>query len=122
MPFASFPFGPLPLLLLPPRPPGPETASADDEPGVDEPGAPEAPGWPSGVAAKKPRRFPGGGSGGAATAGCRLSAMTRPGDPTPADPAVENAGGGGTTCAATSAGDRPAGIARCSPVGSWGAG
>lgn len=89
-----------------------------------EPGAPDAPAWPSGVAAKLPRRLPAGGFGGAATTGRRFNAMTRPRDP--AEPEAESDGGGATTCGAmparTEPDDLPEDTARCSLTANCGAG
>src|ERR1700736_1014462 len=65
------PEGSSPLFFSPPEP----VPSSFPFP-AEAPGAPEAPRWPSGVAAKLPRRLPAGGSGGAPTAGWRLNAIT----------------------------------------------
>lgn len=59
-------------------------------------GVPSAPGFPSGVAAKLPRRLPTGGSAGGVTEGCRLRAMICPPASAEREPGI--AGGGGTTC------------------------
>jgi hypothetical protein len=87
------------------------------------PGAPEAPECPSGVAAKAPRRFPGGGSGGAPTAGRRFSAMTRPRSPKDAleYPEAETDGGGATIWGPPP-NPRATVRVRCSDTGNWGAG
>src|SRR5258708_30144540 len=72
------------------------------------PGAPEAARWPSGVAAKVPRRLPAGGFGGAPTAGCRLSAIMPPLEWERPD--APSAGGGAITC-----GERPLNTAESRP-------
>src|SRR5579863_5475529 len=93
---------PLALLLPVPLPslfPFSALAPAVEFP-AETPGAPEAPRWPSGVAAKFPRRFPAGGSGGAPTAGCKPSATKLP--PERARPDAPSDGGGAMTLA-----DRP---------------
>src|SRR5258705_6778861 len=82
-----------------------------------DPGAPDAPVCPSGVAANVPRRLPAGGSGGAFNTGCTLRAITRPGDPVASD--VESEGGGGAICGAPCVGPpRPPGIVRWAATGS----
>src|SRR5260370_4273767 len=87
----------------------------------DAAGLPDAPIFPSGVAARLPRRCACGGWDGPPTAGCRFSAMMRP--PAAEVPEPERDGGGGTTCgAAVAAAEMPPGMTRCSPTGSWGAG
>lgn len=85
------------------------------------PGAPDAPARPFGPAAKVPRRFPAGASGGAPIAGCRLNAMTRPLDPNEPDDPPGTKGGGATTWE-LSPGTWPPGRERCGESGSWGAG
>ena len=82
-------------LVFAESPPFPEPEFAPTDAGV-----PDAPAWPSGVAANDPRRFPAGGSGGAPTAGFRLKAITRPCAPNdaPDADADETEGGGATTC------------------------
>jgi hypothetical protein len=101
----------------------PESALAAVFPELD-PGEPDAPAWPSGAAAKLPRRLPGGGLGGAPQAGSKFSAMTRPRDAKPSaeDPAPESNGGGGTRRGAPMPADRDPAMLRCSATGSRGAG
>ena len=60
-------------------------------------GVPAAPVFPSGVAAKVPRRFPTGGSAGGVTAGRMPSAISRPPASAECDACMD--GGGGTTSA-----------------------
>ena len=101
-------------------PPFPEPEFAPTDAGV-----PDAPAWPSGVAANDPRRFPAGGSGGAPTAGFRLNAITRPCAPNDAADADadETEGGGATICGVREPlPGRPPRMVRCAATGSCGAG
>lgn len=90
----------------------------------DDPGDPEAPERPSGVAANVPPRLPARGSGGAPTAGCRLSAIMRPREPKawPAGPDAATGGGGGTTADLSNRDECPSITVRCSASVSCGAG
>ena len=90
----------------------------------EEPGLPDAPACPSGVAAKVPRRLPLGGSGGPVTAGCKLSAMRLPREPAeaPLEAEPDTDGGGGTTWGEMAPVRLPPGAVLCAATGSCGAG